>query len=522
MVIQLLVRIDGKPEKTVNVSKDVIIGRSKTCQFRVLSNDVSREHCKLLVSDELVAIRDLGSSNGTVVNGKTVPSGMDIVLPPGANVEVGPLKFVVNFKSKTSAVPAEETMLEAAQPQPRPAKAAVTKTITPPAAAEEDESATIGEETLPEMQAAKPAPKAPATPAKSAPTKATVSKAAAPTAAGKPTAATDKPTQKTKPAAAPGESTNADKTSAAKPAAAKTGTAKPGAAIAKSGATAAAKSSAAATAATPAKKKVAKKPAAPAAPVADEPEFPFGIAAGEADQSSDGAWPDFLLGDVSGEGPTVAKSTQAAEPTAEPAAVAEEFSFSNINESDEPVFDFDPSGDDAAPTFETAAPAEPEEVLEVNAEADDSAPVAVTPVVTTTSKVTEPTTVAAADDEPVFDFAESDGGFDPDAMLEAAESAPATPAAAHAPKPEANQPGKLKSLFGLFGKNKDKAAPAKPATPAPTTPAPAAPAAAAATATATTVGADDDMMNDFLAGGPGVGAAHGTDDDTPDWMQQLS
>ena len=105
MDIQLLVRVDDKPEKKVTVSKDVIIGRSKTCQFRVLSNDVSREHCKLIVSDEVVAIRDLGSSNGTSVNGKTIPTGIDVLLHPSTTVEVGPLRFVVNFESKHKIAP---------------------------------------------------------------------------------------------------------------------------------------------------------------------------------------------------------------------------------------------------------------------------------------------------------------------------------------------------------------------------------------------------------------------------------
>ncbi len=128
MDIQLLIQAKDKPEKSITIKKDVVIGRSQTCQFRVLSNDVSREHCRIVVGDDSVAVRDLGSSNGSIVNGKTIPPQTDFPLNPGDKLEVGPLTVVFDFKS--SAVAKKQA---AATPQP---------TQTPPATAVEPKKKT--------------------------------------------------------------------------------------------------------------------------------------------------------------------------------------------------------------------------------------------------------------------------------------------------------------------------------------------------------------------------------------------
>jgi hypothetical protein len=54
------------------VTKPVDIGRSLDCDIAVVSPQVSRHHARLeLEGDNLIA-EDLGSANGTVVNGKTI------------------------------------------------------------------------------------------------------------------------------------------------------------------------------------------------------------------------------------------------------------------------------------------------------------------------------------------------------------------------------------------------------------------------------------------------------------------
>jgi pSer/pThr/pTyr-binding forkhead associated (FHA) protein len=48
------------------------IGRHDDCVIRIKSSQVSRRHCELLEDGDTLTLRDLGSSNGTFVNGKRV------------------------------------------------------------------------------------------------------------------------------------------------------------------------------------------------------------------------------------------------------------------------------------------------------------------------------------------------------------------------------------------------------------------------------------------------------------------
>ena len=48
------------------------IGRSEECQLRANSDAISRRHCAITISDTEIAIQDLGSRNGTYVNGERI------------------------------------------------------------------------------------------------------------------------------------------------------------------------------------------------------------------------------------------------------------------------------------------------------------------------------------------------------------------------------------------------------------------------------------------------------------------
>jgi predicted component of type VI protein secretion system len=63
------------------------IGRHDDCVIRIKSSQVSRRHCELLEQGESLTLRDLGSSNGTFVNGKRVLGHQ--VLKHGDEVTLG-------------------------------------------------------------------------------------------------------------------------------------------------------------------------------------------------------------------------------------------------------------------------------------------------------------------------------------------------------------------------------------------------------------------------------------------------
>lgn len=70
---------------------EFVFGRGPECHVRPNSELVSRQHCLLRVSDKGVQVRDLGSSNGTLVNGSRVVE--ETYLRNGDVLQLGPLAF---------------------------------------------------------------------------------------------------------------------------------------------------------------------------------------------------------------------------------------------------------------------------------------------------------------------------------------------------------------------------------------------------------------------------------------------
>ncbi|MFI5454091.1 MAG: FHA domain-containing protein [Isosphaerales bacterium] len=97
MKVQLVV-VRGKPEGKVIplVGPTFKIGRGETCHLRPNSEQVSREHAEFTINGEIINVRDLGSRNGTLVNGKALTSNA-CRLQDRDLVQVGPLTFAVSI-----------------------------------------------------------------------------------------------------------------------------------------------------------------------------------------------------------------------------------------------------------------------------------------------------------------------------------------------------------------------------------------------------------------------------------------
>lgn len=72
---------------------EFIIGRSQSCHLCAGSSAISRQHCMITRDEARVAIKDLGSRNGTLVNGNKIQG--EVELTSGDEVTIGPLKFLV-------------------------------------------------------------------------------------------------------------------------------------------------------------------------------------------------------------------------------------------------------------------------------------------------------------------------------------------------------------------------------------------------------------------------------------------
>jgi pSer/pThr/pTyr-binding forkhead associated (FHA) protein len=76
-------------------SAKFVIGRNQDCQIRPQSPLVSRHHCAIVVDAESVTIEDLGSTNGTIVNGEKLAARHE--LRNGDHIKVGLLELEVRL-----------------------------------------------------------------------------------------------------------------------------------------------------------------------------------------------------------------------------------------------------------------------------------------------------------------------------------------------------------------------------------------------------------------------------------------
>ncbi len=72
---------------------EFIFGRGLECHIRPISDWVSRQHCLLRVTALGASIRDLGSTNGTLVNGNRILE--ERPLAHGDLLQLGPLVLEV-------------------------------------------------------------------------------------------------------------------------------------------------------------------------------------------------------------------------------------------------------------------------------------------------------------------------------------------------------------------------------------------------------------------------------------------
>jgi pSer/pThr/pTyr-binding forkhead associated (FHA) protein len=98
------VRSDGQQQAVPLKQGRMLIGRQEDCQIRIPAASVSRHHCEVVTSGSGVRIKDLGSSNGTFVNGQRVE---EADLTAGDVLEIGTMLFVVRIDGDPGAIDPE-------------------------------------------------------------------------------------------------------------------------------------------------------------------------------------------------------------------------------------------------------------------------------------------------------------------------------------------------------------------------------------------------------------------------------
>src|SRR5438309_6427321 len=79
----------------IEIVKDLtLVGRKEECDLRLEHKSVSKMHCVIVKTDGLLLLRDLGSTNGTRVNGQRVRRA---ALLPNDQLSIASLRFKVQF-----------------------------------------------------------------------------------------------------------------------------------------------------------------------------------------------------------------------------------------------------------------------------------------------------------------------------------------------------------------------------------------------------------------------------------------
>jgi predicted component of type VI protein secretion system len=115
---QLVMHSGPTPGKTFPLEGDVLtIGREASNQIAINDAEISRKHSQLVLQGGKYVLTDLGSTNGTFVNGQRVTG--QHVLQPGEVISLGE-QINLLFESVMMSDP-NATMMSAGKPAPRPA-----------------------------------------------------------------------------------------------------------------------------------------------------------------------------------------------------------------------------------------------------------------------------------------------------------------------------------------------------------------------------------------------------------------
>jgi pSer/pThr/pTyr-binding forkhead associated (FHA) protein len=93
-----LIEPGGKAHETREISiqgKEFLIGRGNDCDLRLRDPNISRHHCMIRVRTDEVTLFDLGSVNGSYVNGTRVIS--QVVLKSGDEIRLGEHRFYLDL-----------------------------------------------------------------------------------------------------------------------------------------------------------------------------------------------------------------------------------------------------------------------------------------------------------------------------------------------------------------------------------------------------------------------------------------
>jgi predicted component of type VI protein secretion system len=117
----------------------VVIGRSDAAdvKLRIPTDSVSRRHCEFFLDESgTVCLRDLGSTNGTLLNGKLLEPKVAMPVTPKSAVKLGTVSFRVDFQAVDGQLDHDSDTIPIEAAEPPPAATAATEPLPPQSAAD--------------------------------------------------------------------------------------------------------------------------------------------------------------------------------------------------------------------------------------------------------------------------------------------------------------------------------------------------------------------------------------------------
>ena len=149
MRAQLIPIEGGSP---VTITRDLtVVGRKEDCDLRLEHKSVSKLHCVIVKTDGLLLLRDLGSTNGTRVNGQRVRRA---ALLPNDQVTIANYKFRIYLGPDDAPLPAPPPAAGAEHTQQLDARDVadlMRGAKKPRPAAEDDDDGTVRPNALPDV-----------------------------------------------------------------------------------------------------------------------------------------------------------------------------------------------------------------------------------------------------------------------------------------------------------------------------------------------------------------------------------
>ena len=111
-----LILIEGGKTVVIEPRLPTVIGRGTVADVRVPDSQTSRRHCELYEYEGQLAVRDLGSVNGTLVNQHKIEQ--DTLLSTGDTLTIGKITFQIDLGDGTPvAIPGSEEDVVSIEPE---------------------------------------------------------------------------------------------------------------------------------------------------------------------------------------------------------------------------------------------------------------------------------------------------------------------------------------------------------------------------------------------------------------------